>query len=69
MTKKKAAKKKAASKRVSLRGAIDSFCRECIYDKKQRELGTWRQQIAACTSDNCPLYNVRPKAYAPKVVK
>lgn len=60
---------KKNKKRVSLRGAIDDFCRDCIYDKKQRQLGTWRQQIGACTASACPLFNVRPKASAPKEIK
>lgn len=63
---KQGAKKKASKKRISLRGSIDEFCRECIYDPKQRELGTWRQQIHACTSNACPLFAVRPQAYTPK---
>lgn len=43
---------------MSLRKAINLKCRECIYDPMAD--GTWRQQISACTSPNCPLYPHRP---------
>jgi hypothetical protein len=46
-------------KRTSLRTAIDAKCRECIYDPYGCA-GTWRQQVAACTSPQCPLFPVRP---------
>lgn len=45
----------------SLRGAIDAKCRECIYDQKSG-LGSWREQVAACTSTTCPLFGVRPRS-------
>jgi hypothetical protein len=38
--------------------AINEKCRECIYDSSCP--GTWRQQIAACTSPKCPLFPYRP---------
>ncbi len=41
-----------------LRGKINAKCAECIYDSFQP--GNWRQQVEACTSPNCPLYEVRP---------
>lgn len=44
---------------ASLRGAIDAFCKACIYDAIGGN-GTWRQQVEACTSRKCPLYPVRP---------
>jgi hypothetical protein len=44
----------------SLRLAINAQCYECIYDKS--DVGTWRQQVEACPSINCPLYCQRPKA-------
>ena len=47
-------------KRTSLRTAIDAKCKECIYDPYGCA-GTWRQQVAACTSPQCPLFPVRPK--------
>jgi hypothetical protein len=45
--------------RLSLREAINAKCKECIYDPKA-EAGTWRQQVEACTSKTCPLFEVRP---------
>lgn len=44
--------------RMSLRAAIDAACRACIHDP--HAAGTWREQVAACTSRGCPLYLVRP---------
>ena len=49
---------------AKLRSAINSMCKDCIYDPYDK--GTWRQQVEACTSYNCPLYDVRP---VPIVVK
>lgn len=43
----------------SLRGAIDAKCKSCVYDQ-QSGLGTWREQVAACSCTGCPLYAVRP---------
>lgn len=43
---------------VSLRKSINDFCRGCIYDKNAQ--GAWREQVTACTSRNCSLYEVRP---------
>ncbi len=42
----------------SLRSAINSKCKECIYDPYER--GTWRAQVKNCGCRNCPLYSVRP---------
>ena len=47
-----------ATKRKSFRRAIDQMCRGCIADPFQP--GTWRQQVEACTSLNCALYELRP---------
>lgn len=44
---------------MSLRKAINQFCRECIFDPLGGS-GTWRQQVEACTAHNCPIYSVRP---------
>ena len=44
---------------MSLRKAINEKCFDCIYDDKSG-LGTKRQQVALCTSVDCPLFNVRP---------
>ena len=45
--------------RPSLRAAIDAMCRSCIYDPGTGN-GTWREQVQACSSGNCPLHAVRP---------
>lgn len=56
---------KANSKRVykkpgkSLRAAIDAKCKECIYDPLSG-CGTWREQVEACSSPDCPLFPHRP---------
>jgi hypothetical protein len=44
--------------RGSMRAAINAFCKGCIYD--QHQPGTWRQQVEACTSYRCALYQFRP---------
>lgn len=43
----------------SLRGAINAFCKQCLYDPLGG-VGNWRQQITACTASECALYAVRP---------
>lgn len=43
---------------VSLRGAINANCRNCIADSTNG--GTWRQQVEACSVVACSLYPVRP---------
>lgn len=45
--------------RPSLRLAIDAKCKSCIYDPFGGG-GTWREQVQACSSANCPLHPVRP---------
>ena len=42
----------------SLRKAINAMCKDSTYDDQDK--GTWRQQVAACTSSRCPLHPVRP---------
>ena len=44
-------------KTPSLRKAIDSMCKSCIYD--DQVIGTWRQQVAVCCLNECPLHPVR----------
>tara|TARA_R110000868_G_scaffold52052_1_gene164716 strand:+ start:1890 stop:2135 length:246 start_codon:yes stop_codon:yes gene_type:complete len=51
---------RAKLKPSSLRFAINAQCYDCIYDKS--DVGTWRQQVEACPSVNCPLFCHRPKA-------
>ncbi len=45
---------------TSLRKAIDNMCKQCIYDPYPGN-GTWRQQVGACTSKDCALFEVRAK--------
>ena len=47
--------------RRSLRTAIDAKCKSCIYDPFGGN-GKWREQVDSCTSSNCPLHQVRPRA-------
>ena len=42
----------------SLRQAINRKCRDCIADPANA--GSAAQQVAACTSIDCPLWAVRP---------
>lgn len=44
---------------VGMRAAINAMCKDCIYDPTNG--GKWREQVEACTSPECPLYNVRPR--------
>ena len=50
----------ATSGKISLRGAINGYCRDCIYDGLDKGAGNWRQQVEACTVTKCSLYLVRP---------
>lgn len=43
----------------SMRAAINAMCKACIYDPYGGS-GTWRQQVEACTSKKCPLFEFRP---------
>lgn len=43
---------------MSLRKAIDAKCKDCIYDPCCGG-GTWREQIAQCSSIDCPLWPIR----------
>jgi hypothetical protein len=45
--------------RPTLRAAIDRKCRDCTYDPACP--GTWREQVAQCSSPSCPLWSVRPE--------
>ena len=57
------AAKKAAGPTPSLRKCINEKCKDCVYDTC--DVGTWRQQVTACTCTDCPLYLVRPMAATP----
>ena len=52
--------------RLSLRSAINAMCRYCIYDPGGGN-GTWREQVQACSSSNCPLHAVRPTTVKAKL--
>jgi hypothetical protein len=43
-----------------LRGKVDAKCMECIYDPYAK--GSWRKQVAECTSLSCPLFAIRSKS-------
>jgi len=46
--------------KLSLRGAINAHCKDCIYDENAKGEGNWRQQVEACAVTKCSLYPVRP---------
>lgn len=48
--------------RPSRAKAIAAKCKDCIYDPM--DAGTWRQQVEACTSQDCALWPVRPLSAA-----
>lgn len=59
------ARKNAPSEaKPSKRAAINAKCKDCIYDPMGG--GSWREQVEACTSPDCPLYELRPKSTARK---
>jgi hypothetical protein len=43
---------------MSLRKALNDKCRDCIHDTEAP--GTWREQVAQCSTPNCPLWPYRP---------
>lgn len=53
--------------KLSLRGAINSYCRDCVYDPLDKGAGTWRQQTESCSVTKCALYPVRPISKPRKV--
>lgn len=62
-----ATKGQPRAKGPSKKRAIWAMCRDCIYDPMGG--GSWRQQVDACTSPECPLYQVRPRSTAREVVQ
>lgn len=54
-------------KKASLRAAIDSKCKACVYDPTNG--GTWRQQVELCTCSDCPLYPVRPRSLSRELAR
>ena len=45
---------------MGMRAAINAMCKQCLYDPRAEGLGSWRQQIEACTATGCPLHPYRP---------
>ena len=45
----------------SYKKAVYEKCKECIFDPKGGN-GKWIEQVTACTSSKCPLYELRPKS-------
>ena len=52
-------RKAGGMNRPSMRAAINAMCKSCIYDPGDGN-GSWRQQVQACSSANCPLHPLRP---------
>lgn len=48
------------SLKSSYKQAVFAKCRECIYDPIAGG-GGWIKQVTACTSPECPLFDVRPR--------
>ena len=46
---------------MTRQGAIDAFCKSCIWDNEEE--GTWRQQVKACDIESCALHPYRPMPY------
>ena len=46
---------------MTRQGAIDAFCKSCIWDNEEE--GTWRQQVKACDIQSCALHPYRPMPY------
>ena len=45
---------------ASLRRAVNEKCRDCLFDPIGGG-GKWREQVEACTSASCPLFELRPR--------
>lgn len=45
---------------MTRQSAIDQACKNCIYDPNGGA-GTWKEQVAACTAQQCPLFCYRPR--------
>lgn len=52
----------APTKRLTRQQSINAFCKDCIYDPFDHGAGTWREQVEACPSTECPLWPYRPKS-------
>lgn len=43
---------------MSLRKAVDAYCRSCVHDPLSG-LGHWREQVEGCTVKKCELFQYR----------
>jgi len=50
--------RQTAAPRPGFRAAVDAKCKDCIHDPAAP--GTWREQVALCSSINCALWPLRP---------
>jgi len=48
---------------MSLRKKIDQNCKDCTYDSACP--GSWRQQVALCSIESCPFWDIRAKPTSP----
>lgn len=48
--------------KMSRTKALNEMCKTCIYDQKAG--GSWREQVEACKSSHCPLWQHRPMTVA-----
>jgi hypothetical protein len=53
-----ARKSNPSAPKPSKRAAINGKCKDCIYDPNGG--GSWREQVGACTSTDCALFELRP---------
>ena len=51
---------------MGMRAAINSMCKQCIYDPHYEGGGTWRNQVKNCTSERCALFKYRPHPAKPR---
>ncbi len=58
-----AQKELPSPKKFSLRQAINSKCRSCVFD--DANVGSWLVQVTLCSCKSCPLYEVRPVTKSP----
>ena len=46
--------------KLSLRKAINEYCKDCGHDPLDSGAGSWLKQITDCEAVGCPLFPVRP---------
>lgn len=52
----------------SYKQAVYKHCKDCIYSPDGGK-GKWKEQVEACTSPKCALYEVRPRSRKSHVVR